>query len=281
MVARQLAAVLGEDDDAIEIVVIKTSGDRIVDRPLAEVGGKGLFTKELEDALVDRRIDLAVHSMKDVATLLPVGLELAAVTEREDASDRLIGPAASLEMLPPGARLGTSSLRRAAQALAVRPDLVIVPFRGNVATRLDKLARAEADATILAAAGLNRLGRSSIGTPLSHDEMLPAAAQGIVGIEIRSGEDRLAEQLATLNHAPSWLAMTAERAFLERLDGSCRTPIAGIAKIDGSTLRMTGELLLPDGSQRSRQVMSGPASDPRALGLALAEEVLRNACWLA
>jgi hydroxymethylbilane synthase len=281
MVAGLLAEQLAVPVNAIAITVLKTSGDRIQDRPLAEVGGKGLFTKELEDALLDGRIDLAVHSMKDVATVLPDGLAIVAVTARENPHDRLIGAAQSLKALPAGARLGTSSLRRAAQALAVRPDLQIVPFRGNVETRLAKLAQGQAEATLLAAAGLNRLGRGDIGATIGIDEMLPAVAQGIVGIQCRAKDEALCAVLQAFNHPSSWRALEAERAFLAVLDGSCRTPIAGFATLDGTALILTGEVLTPDGCQRVRQSLAGSVVDAQRIGAELGKSVRAEALWLA
>jgi hydroxymethylbilane synthase len=209
----------------LELVVIKTSGDKITDRPLAEAGGKGLFVKELEEALVDARVDLAVHSMKDVPGILPDGMAIVAALPREDARDALIG-AASIAALPQGARVGTTSPRRAAALLNQRPDLAMVLFRGNVQTRLDKLARGEADATLLAMAGLNRLGLTPAVSPLDPGDFLPAAGQGVVGLECRTDDAETIALAMAIDDAPSGIALAAERACLAALDGSCRSAIA-------------------------------------------------------
>lgn len=262
MVQSRLAEHMKVPLGAIEIVVLKTSGDRIQDRPLAEVGGKGLFTKELDEALLAGRIDLAVHSMKDVPTQLEAGMILAAVLEREDVRDRLICPSGyDLIDLPSGARVGTSSLRRAAQVLARRPDLVIVPFRGNVGTRLAKLERGEAEATILAAAGLNRLGMPDLGNPIASDDMLPAPAQGAIGITVRAHDLKACEAVSALNHEATWHAINCERAFLEMLDGSCRTPIAALAVLDQSTIHFRAELYSPDGTEHVAGACNAPLTE--------------------
>ena len=234
-----------------EVRVIKTSGDRIQDRPLSEAGGKGLFTKEIEEALLAGDIDIAVHSMKDMPTVLPDGLTIACLLPREDVRDAFIsGTAASLAELPRGAVVGTSSLRRQAQVKRARPDLVVVPMRGNVETRLRKLADGAADATLLACAGLKRLGlEHRITAPVPVDAMLPAIAQGAIGIETRSDDAAAAELIAPINHQATALCITAERAFLARLDGSCRTPIAGLAVLDGDRLAFRGMILTPDGAR--------------------------------
>ncbi|MHA1571519.1 MAG: hydroxymethylbilane synthase, partial [Alphaproteobacteria bacterium] len=237
--ARQVAALLVSahgDLATPEIVVIKTTGDKILNRTLAAVGGKGLFTKELEEALAALRVDIAVHSMKDVPTWVPDGLALDCILAREDPRDVLfVGPdvvADSLKSLPEKAVLGTASLRRAAQALAVRPDLRVTPIRGNVGTRMAKLAAGEVDATVLALAGLRRLGLGDQARIiLSPEEMLPAVAQGAIGIERRDGDDRIADLLAALHDDASAARVAAERALLAELDGSCRTPIAALAEI--------------------------------------------------
>ena len=260
------------ENGALVTEVIVTSGDRFTDRPLADIGGKGLFTKEIEEALLDGRIDLAVHSMKDVPTWLPEGLEIAAIPAREDPRDVLIAQAsqvcAGLADLPAGARVGTGSLRRQAQLLARRPDLAIVPMRGNVGTRLRKVGEGAADATLLALAGLRRLGEDVEGMAvLSPADMLPAAGQGALGIECRSSDEGTRETLAPLVHPPTAAAVACERALLEALDGSCRTPIAGLALPDGN-----GELLLdaliarPDGSACHRIQRVGAAGDAEAVG---------------
>jgi hydroxymethylbilane synthase len=233
-----------------ELCIIKTSGDRIQDRPLAEAGGKGLFTKEIEEALLTREIDLAVHSMKDMPTILPAGLAIACYLPRADVRDAFISPkAASLTQLPVAAVVGSSSLRRQAQVKRLRPDLQVVALRGNVDTRLRKLEEGAVDATLLACAGLARLGLSSrITQPVSVDDMLPAVAQGAIGVEIRADDDRTARLLAPINHAQTALVVAVERAFLARLDGSCKTPIAGLAQLVAPDhLVFRGQILSPDG----------------------------------
>lgn len=233
---------------ACEIVPIKTTGDRIQDRPLADAGGKGLFTKELEEALLADRIDVAVHSMKDVPAALPPGLTIGAVLRRENPADVLIGPQ-PLASLAAGARVGTSSVRRKAQLLRARPDVACVNLRGNVDTRLAKLDAGTMDAILLALAGLTRLGLASRASHvLSTDEWLPSLAQGAIGIEVRENDIRAADAVRPLDHAPSAIALACERAFQAALDGSCRTPIAGLATIEGDTLSFRGEVLAPDGS---------------------------------
>jgi len=263
--------------EGVEIVPIKTTGDKVQDRTLSEIGGKGLFTKEIEEALFDGRVDLAVHSMKDMPTFLPEGLIIAAMLEREDPRDAFISPVAdSIAALPKGAVVGTASLRRQAQVLALRPDLKVQPLRGNVGTRLDKLARGEAAATLLALAGLKRLGRADAATAiLSTDQMLPAVAQGAIGIEIRANDDRIKALVAPLDHEPTTIAVTAERAMLAVLDGSCRTPIAAYAEIFGTALRLRGLIALPDGTESHRAEDSGNATlaGAAALGRALGERL--------
>jgi len=233
-----------------EIVPIKTTGDRILDRPLADVGGKGLFTKELEEALLAESIDIAVHSMKDVPVALPPGLAIAAVLARENPADVFISAVAgSLRALPVGARVGTSSVRRAAQLRRARPDLVPVLLRGNVDTRLRKLDDGEMEAVILALAGLKRLGLHARAVDvLPTEEWLPSLAQGAVGIEIRAHDSRAAAAVIPLEHAPTAIALACERAFQAALDGSCKTPIAGLATLNGGRLWFRGEVLAPDGS---------------------------------
>ncbi|MDB5679275.1 hydroxymethylbilane synthase [Sphingomonas bacterium] len=242
---------------AVEIVVIRTTGDKVQDRPLAEIGGKALWTKELDRALLDREIDCAVHSMKDVETIRPAEIAIAAMLERADVRDRIIG-ATSVAELPHGATVGTSSPRRAAQLLRLRPDLEIVGFRGNVDTRLAKLAAGEADATLLAAAGLNRLGRPDIGTAIPLDVMLPAPAQGAVGIEVRADDDTERALFAPLDHAPTHARVLAERALLAALHADCHSPVAALAGVDGS---IRAELFTEDGSEH----VVGAGSDPAAL----------------
>jgi hydroxymethylbilane synthase len=254
-------------DVATEIVGMNTRGDTFIGQPLAEIGGKGLFTKEIEDALLDGRIDLAVHSMKDVPTVLPEGLIMGAILPREDARDYLVGSWHSLAELPKGAKFGTSSLRRAAQVLMVRPDIEIVPLRGNVQTRLKKLGEGLMDATMLAQAGLNRLGLAQVpGAPLEISECLPAIAQGAIGIECRENDEALREKLALINCKNSFIATECERAFLRVLDGSCRTPIAGHAQIHGQELHFSGLLVEPDGKNPKTVEITGSVADAAVLG---------------
>ncbi len=243
-------------DGAVEIAVIRTTGDRVQDRRLMEIGGKGLFTKEIEEALLDGRIDCAVHSIKDMQTWLPEGLVIGAVLPREDPRDVLIARnASSLANLQRGAVVGTSSLRRQAQLLASRPDLRVVPMRGNVETRLRKLAAGEIDATLLALAGLRRLGLADrAAAVLSTDEMLPAVAQGAIGVEIRAADGATADLLAAIDDRASAVCVAAERACLAELDGSCRTPIAALAELEpgGHALRLRALIAMPDGSAMHR-----------------------------
>lgn len=236
-----------------DIVILKTSGDRIQDRSLADAGGKGLFVKELEDALLRDEIDLAVHSMKDVPTALPPGLSLSAFLEREDPSEAFLSnKAGSLDALAKGARVGTSSVRRHAQVARRRPDLDIVLLRGNVDSRIRKLDDGEMDAIFLALAGLKRLGLQSRATAiLDPKDWLPSLGQGVIGIEIREADTLARERTGKLNHEPTEFALLCERAFQAALDGSCRTPIAGLATIDGNTLTFNGEVLAPDGSDQA------------------------------
>ena len=238
---------------ALELVPIRTTGDRVQTRLLAEIGGKGLFTKEIEEALLDGRIDLAVHSLKDMETVLPAGLAIGAVLKRDDPRDVLVGrDALTLAALPRGARVGTASLRRRAQLLRMRPDLAVVPIRGNVNTRLAKLDAGEVEALVLALCGLERLGKAgAIGEILDVDVMLPAVAQGALAIECRALDDTVRNLLAPLHDEPSAACVLAERSMLEALDGSCRTPIAGLATIDGDRLSLDALLLSPDGSGRA------------------------------
>ncbi|SRR5579862_397247 len=248
-----------------EIVVLKTSGDRIQDRPLADAGGKGLFVKELEDALLGGRIDLAVHSMKDVPVALPAGLAIAAVLEREDPRDVFVSnTAATLAALPKGARLGTSSVRRVAQCLRVRPDLDCRLLRGNVDTRLKKLDDGEMDAMLLALAGLKRLGLAQRATELL--DVLPALAQGAIGIETRESDRRTRDAVAPLNDADTAAALACERAFQDALGGSCRSPMAGLARIEGGRVVFDGEVLAPDGSDRVAAHIEAAAGDAARAG---------------
>ena len=271
----RLAAAHGLLAVDFEIVVISTTGDRVTDRPLHEIGGKGLFTKEIEEALLAGTIDLAVHSMKDVAAQEPEGLHFAAWLPREDARDAFLSHTAkSLDHLPPGARLGSSSVRRSAQALRRRPDLTIVPFRGNVETRLRKLGEGVADATFLAVAGLKRLGLASRITSLIEPEvMLPAIAQGAIGLQIREHDAATARLVTSVNHPETAIAIQCERAFLATLDGSCRTPIAGQAKIAGDMITFHGETLTPDGKHVFTATRSGSVADAVQLGINAALEV--------
>lgn len=275
-VAARIGAALGRPpEEASEVVVIKTTGDRVQDRNLSEVGGKGLFTKEIEDALLDGSIDVAVHSMKDMPTVLPDGLIIDCILERVDPRDAFLSPRVpTLSALPQGAVVGTSSLRRAAQVRAKRPDLRIVPFRGNVDTRLQKLADGVADATLLAMAGLTRMGLlDKVTCALSPEEMLPAVAQGAVGVERRSADDEVAALLAKLHHVESGLRVAAERATLAVLDGSCRTPIAALAVIEGKKLSFRAMILATDGSEVIETARDGLASDAAALGRDAGEEL--------
>ncbi|MEM6933066.1 MAG: hydroxymethylbilane synthase [Pseudomonadota bacterium] len=264
---------------AFEIVVIKTTGDRVQDRALSEIGGKGLFTKEIEDALLDRDIDIAVHSMKDMPTILPDGLEISALLPREDVRDAFVSPHhAAIAELPEGALVGSSSLRRKAQLLHRRPDLHVVEFRGNVQTRLRKLEEGVAVATFLACAGLRRLGLEEIiRSEISPDEMLPACAQGAIGIETRIGDEATASLLQPIHDEATATRLASERAFLAALDGSCRTPIGGLASIEGGELLFRGEIIRPDGSERLATERRGSLHEAANLGLDAAEELRASA----
>lgn len=274
-----IAKAHGLPHDSITITVIKTVGDQVLDRPLSEIGGKGLFTKEIEDALFANEIDVAVHSMKDMQTKLPHGLMIGAVLPREDVRDAFISlKYASLADLPKGSVVGTSSLRRQAQLLNARPDLQVIGFRGNVQTRLKKLQDGVADATFLAVAGLKRLGMADrITSAMPMEQMLPAVAQGAIGLEIRASDEKSADMIAPLNHEETALAVTAERAFLARLEGSCRTPIAGHAHLANGKLHFSGQVLSPDGKKSYNVNRSGAPSNALDIGLAAADEVLANA----
>lgn len=259
-------------EDAFEIMVIQTTGDAIQDRPLSEIGGKGLFTLEIEELLHSGGIDIAVHSMKDMPTVLPDGLVLSTFLPREDVRDAFISPKyKSIDELPRGATVGSSSLRRRAQLAAVRPDLQLVEFRGNVQTRLRKLDEGVADATFLACAGLQRLGKADIANPIPIEQMLPAVAQGSIGIEQRVGDEAVSALLAPINDEATTIRLTAERAFLKVLDGSCRTPIGGLAILDGDELEFRGEVLRPDGSRVFNGVWHGAAADAEAIGIEAGE----------
>jgi hydroxymethylbilane synthase len=264
----RLAAALSCDPEEIEIVVIRTSGDTIQDRPLAEEGGKGLFTKEIEEALLERRVDLAVHSAKDMPTFSQAGLMLAACLEREDPRDVFISRIAkSLAELPQGATLGTASLRRQAIAKRTRRDLAVTPLRGNVETRLRKLAEGQVDATLLALAGLKRLGLERHATCImSAEAFLPAVGQGAIGIETREDNERVREVLARINHADTFTAVACERAFLAALDGSCKTPIAGHATLSGDSLQFRGLIARPDGGAAHDIAGTGRRADATDIG---------------
>ncbi|MXO64988.1 hydroxymethylbilane synthase [Altericroceibacterium endophyticum] len=246
---QRLCAAHGWEESAVELVPVIASGDRIQDRPLAEIGGKALWTKELDGWLAEGEIDASVHSMKDVETLRPEMLTIAAILPRADRRDVLIG-AASIAALPRGAVVGTSAPRRAAQLLHARDDCKIVSFRGNVATRLSRLAAGEAQATFLAAAGLERLGEGSVGHPLDEEDWLPAPAQAAIGIECRADDMQTREALAAIDHAPSRAEISAERALLEALGGNCHSPIAVLCRYDGQQLSMRAALFSPDGAER-------------------------------
>jgi len=280
-VARELTAAHGLAEGQCELVVIKTTGDRITDRPLIEAGGKGLFTKELEEALFSGGIDLAVHSMKDMPAELPAGLAIASILEREDPRDAFVSlKYGSLDEMPAGAIIGTSSPRRQAQALRARPDLEVVGFRGNVETRLRKLEEGVADATFLACAGLNRLGLSQhITAVMSTSVMLPAVAQGAIGIEIRTDDGTTAQLVSALNDADTSVCVAAERAYLAQLEGSCRTPIAGFAELRGGLLHVRGEILSTDGrhAHAAEVTAAADAGSAAALGEELAGLVLASA----
>ena len=273
-VAAKLEAL--HDGLKVELVTMKTSGDKILDTPLAKIGGKGLFVKELENGLLDGRADLAVHSLKDVPVGFPPGLELAIVMEREDPRDAFVSKQyKSLAEMPAGARVGTSSLRRQTQVREHHPGLQVDWLRGNVNTRLGKLDAGEYDAIILAVVGLQRLGmQDRIAAALEPEECLPAIGQGVLGIEIRSDDEELRELLAPLAHAPTAMRVAAERALNETLSGGCQVPIAGYAELEGDTLYLRGLVGEPDGSKILRAETRGPGTDARQLGVDLAEELL-------
>jgi len=279
---RLLAAAHPElaEDGAMEIVEINTTGDIVQDRALSEVGGKGLFSKEIDAALLDKRVDIAVHSMKDLETWMPDGISLLSALEREDPRDVLItNKADSFASLPAGSLIGTSSLRRQAQILKRRPDLKVGLFRGNVQTRLRKLAEGQADATLLALAGLNRLGNTEVITEiLEPDIVLPAVAQGAIGITCRTDDARSSNFIRAINHDQTMTRVTCERAMLEALDGSCRTPVGGLAEVeaDGS-LALRGLVARSDGSEVFETCRRGPPSDGIAMGRDAGEELRRRA----
>ena len=275
MVRDALIAAHALAPDAIEIVPIRTTGDKVQDRALAEIGGKALWTKELDRALLDGEIDCAVHSMKDVETIRPPAIAIAAMLPRANVQDRLVG-AESIEALRQGAVLGTSSPRRAAQMRRLRPDLEIVLFRGNVDTRLARLAAGEADATLLAAAGLDRLGRHDVGNAVPINMMLPAPAQGAVGIECRADDSHARAMLAKIDDPQTYACVAAERALLAALKADCHSPVAALATIEGAIMTLRAELLSEDGSVHIYAQEAGAPSDP-ALPIAVARDLLVGA----
>jgi len=275
----RLMAAFDLPEAAFEIVVIKTTGDAVLDRPLKEIGGKGLFTREIEDDMLAGKIDIAVHSMKDMPVEQPGGLILDTYLPREDVRDAFVAPAGgTLAGLAAGTKVGTSSLRRKAQLLNRRPDLEVVEFRGNVQTRLKKLEAGVAACTFLAMAGLNRLGMSHVAAgAIETDEMLPAVAQGAIGIERRMDDARAAEMLEAIHDGPTGQRLAAERAFLAALDGSCETPIAGLAELEGGTLRLRGEILRTDGSEALADAATAPIEDGPEMAREMARGLLERA----
>lgn len=275
----RLSIAFGLSLDSFEIVVIKTTGDKVLNRPLKEIGGKGLFTKEIEEALLQESIDIAVHSMKDMPVQQPDGLILDTFLPREDVRDAFVSRIhKSLADIPHGATVGTSSLRRKAQLMSKRPDLKIVEFRGNVQTRLKKLDDGVAECTFLAVAGLNRLKMEDIITaPISTDEMLPAVAQGAIGIERREKDIKVATMLEAIHNSTTGLLLSAERAFLEALDGSCETPIAGLAEFKNENLRFRGEILKTDGSEVYSDEQVVAKEDATLVGIEMAHKLLSQA----
>ncbi len=271
----RLCAAHGWDESAVELVPVVASGDRIQDRPLAEIGGKALWTRELDLWLIEGRIDAAVHSMKDVETRRPAQIAIAAILPRADKADVLLG-ATSLSVIPNGATVGTSAPRRAAQLLHRRPDCIVVPIRGNVATRIAKLAASEVDATFLAAAGLERLGEDGVGTRLDPTEWLPAPAQAAIGIECRADDADTRALLAMIDHPCSHAEVMAERALLEGLGGTCHSPVAALSQIEGTEIELRAAIYSPDGSVRIEDAERFAVGDP--IGpLALAERLLAEA----
>jgi hydroxymethylbilane synthase len=275
----RLMAAFDLPEDAFAICIIKVMGDAIQDRPLKEIGGKGLFTREIEEALLDGSIDIAVHSMKDMPVEQPGGLLLDTYLPREDVRDAFVSlNAKRLDDLAQGATVGTSSLRRRSQLLAKRPDLNIVEFRGNVQTRLKKLGDGVAEATFLAMAGLNRLNMTDVPrTAVAPEDMLPAVAQGAIGIERRGDDMRAAEMLAAIHDGPTGQRLAAERSFLAHLDGSCETPIGSLAELDGGNLRLRGEILRTDGTQVFNDETTGLIEDGAEMGRAMAAKLLAQA----
>ena len=275
----RLAAAFDLPDGAFEVIVISTTGDRVLDRPLKEIGGKGLFTREIETALLEGGIDIAVHSMKDMPVAQPAGLLLDTYLPREDVRDALIShDHTAIAALPNGATVGTSSLRRRAQLIRGRPDLAVVEFRGNLQTRLKKLGDGVATATFLAMAGINRLGLQHIPhTAIETDDMLPAVAQGAIGIERRENDTRCAAMLEAIHDTITGQRLAAERAFLTALDGSCETPIAGLATLDGTTLHLRGQVLRPNGSEAIEDAVSCPIAQGPEAGRDMAQRMLDTA----
>jgi hydroxymethylbilane synthase len=267
-VRARLAAALNVAPSQITLVPMRTTGDRITDRPIAEAGGKGLFTKEIDEALLDGRIDIGVHSAKDMATRLPDGIVVAACLPRGDVRDAFISPIAkSLADLPQGAVVGTSSLRRKAMVLGGRPDLRVVDLRGNVETRLRKIAEGQAQATLLAAAGLQRLQLGHhVASFLDANTWLPAPGQGTIAIAVRTDDHVMRKRLVAIDHRATTLALLAERAFLAVLDGSCRTPIAGLARVEDDRLSFSGIIIKPDGSLAHHTARDGPAVEAESIG---------------
>ena len=276
-VRRCLMAACDLPEAAFEIVVIKVMGDQILDRALKEIGGKGLFTREIEEALLAGGIDVAVHSMKDMPVVQPAGLLLDCYLPRADLRDGFVGQVAGIDALPQGAVVGSSSLRRRAQLAHRRPDLRLVEFRGNVQTRMKKLSDGVADATFLAMAGLTRLGMAHLARPIPVTEMLPAVAQGAIGVERRIDDARAEAMLAAIHHSETGQQLTAERAFLARLDGSCETPIAGLALLEAGQLWLRGEILRPDGSRVITGDIRGPVANGAKLGQSLADDLRQRA----
>jgi len=260
----------------VSLIKIKTTGDKIQDAPLAKIGGKGLFVKEIEEALIQRRIDLAVHSIKDVPTQFPEGLHLSVITKREDPRDVFISrEGKTLRDLPPGAKIGTSSLRRQAQLLRYRSDFELIPLRGNLDTRLKKLKTMNLDGIVLALAGVKRLGLvEKVTEIISTDISLPAIGQGALGIETRQGDPEIAEQIRFLNDRDSWIAVSAERSFLNRLEGGCQVPIAAFARIAGATLQVDGLVGTIDGKRILRERLEGRVEEAESLGTKLADILL-------
>jgi hydroxymethylbilane synthase len=270
----RLCAAHGWPEGWVELITVLASGDRVQDRPLSEIGGKALWTKELDAWLMEGRIDAAVHSMKDVETIRPPALTIAAILPREDVRDVLVG-ATSIAAIAPGARVGTSAPRRAAQMLHARPDVSIVTFRGNVATRIAKLAAGEADVTLLAAAGLARLGETGVGTPLAYDDWLPAPAQGAIGIECRADDAQVLALVGAIDHAPSRAEVTAERALLAALGGTCHSPVAVLCRFAAGRIAMRAALFSEDGSariERSSDFAVGDSGGPARLARELLAE---------